>query len=206
MQSQLPNIIGLLGRARRGKDTVANYIIKKYPCYTNIKLSKPIKDAAKSLYDFTYEQLEGSQKEIIDPRWNISPRDAMVFITSTFMNKMGTDFFSKRLFGEFDVRSAAEMSVVSVVSGAEVAAQKHIIISDVRYENDLAEIKKRNGIIIKIIRDIEPYHEWESQIDTFTVMTNGGENTCQYTISNNGSLADLYKSIDDIFASIKSDK
>uniref|UniRef100_A0A6C0KUV3 Deoxynucleoside monophosphate kinase n=1 Tax=viral metagenome TaxID=1070528 RepID=A0A6C0KUV3_9ZZZZ len=195
MQSQLPNIIGLLGRARRGKDTVANYIIKKYPCYTNIKLSKPIKDAAKSLYDFTYEQLEGSQKEIIDPRWNISPRDAMVFITSTFMNKMGTDFFSKRLFGEFDVRSPAE-----------VAAQKHIIISDVRYENDLAEIKKRNGIIIKIIRDIEPYHEWESQIDTFTVMTNGGENTCQYTISNNGSLADLYKSIDDIFASIKSDK
>lgn len=192
MQSQLPHIIGLLGRARRGKDTVANYIIKKYPCYTNIKLSKPIKDAAKSLYDFTYEQLEGSQKEIIDPRWNISPRDAMVFITSTFMNKMGTDFFSKRLFGEFD-------------TSAEVSAQNYIIISDVRYENDLAEIKKRNGIIIKIIRDIEPYHEWESQIDTFTD-TNGGENTCKYTISNNGSLADLYKSIDDIFASIKSDK
>ena len=170
--SSLPPIIGLLGRSRRGKDTIADYIINKYPVYKNIKLARPIKDAAKSLYNFTDEQLEGKQKEIIDKRWNISPRDAMVFITTSFMNKMGSDFFSRRLFDN-------------------LLPTDKVIISDVRYENDIIEIKQRNGIIIKVLRDIEPYHSWESHIDLRTLHVD-------YTIENNGSIDDLYTQINQI--------
>jgi dephospho-CoA kinase len=170
--TSLPPIIGLLGRSRRGKDTIAEYIIKKYPVYKNIKLAKPIKDAARSLYDFTYEQVEGAEKEIIDRRWNITPRDALVFITTSFMNKMGTDFFTRRLFDN-------------------LAIDDKVIISDLRYQNDIEEIKKRNGIVIKVLRDIEPNHNWESHIDNFTDNIN-------YTINNNGSLKDLYNQIDQI--------
>jgi len=170
--SSLPPIIGLLGRSRRGKDTIADYIINKYPVYKNIKLARPIKDAAKSLYNFTDEQLEGGQKEIIDKRWNISPRDAMVFITTSFMNKMGSDFFSRRLFDN-------------------LLPTDKVIISDVRYDNDIIEIKQRNGIIIKVLRDIEPYHSWESHIDQRTLHID-------YTIENNGSIDDLYAQINQI--------
>jgi len=169
--SSLPPIIGLLGRSRRGKDTIANYIINKYPIYKNIKLARPIKDAAKSLFDFSDEQVENAQKEIIDKRWNISPRDAMVFITTSLMNKMGSDFFSKRLFDN-------------------ILPDDKVIISDVRYDNDITEIRKRNGIIIKVLRDIEPYHPWESHIDHHTYV--------DYTIENNGSLDNLYKQINQI--------
>lgn len=172
----LPQVIGLLGRARRGKDTVADYICKKYPDYRKVKLAAPVKDAARCLYGFSHDQLEGAAKEIVDPRWNISPRDAMVFITDTFMDKMGSTFFTRRLFDAFDANTCPH-------SGA------HIIISDVRYVNDIAEIRKRNGIVIKITRATAPYHPWERSIDSLAA---------DYTITNDGSLEQLYRNIDAI--------
>jgi len=178
MNNNLPHIIGLVARSRRGKDTVADYICDRYPefNYKNIKLSKPVKDVAKILYGFSYQQLEGNEKEIIDPRWNITPRDAMVYITTAFMTRHGPDFFSKKIFSDFDDAALSD-------------TPKHIIITDVRYENDISEIIKRNGIVIKIIRDTEPYHSWENNIDNLEA---------SYTIYNNSTLDDLYAQINTI--------
>ena len=44
----------------------------------------PDTDVAKILFGFNYEQLYGRDKEEIDSRWNISPRD--------FFQKFGTDY------------------------------------------------------------------------------------------------------------------
>jgi dephospho-CoA kinase len=165
---KLPKIIGLLGRSGRGKDTVATYIIEKHPHYINVKFAKIIKEIAGILFDWNSE-VETVQKNIVDSRWGISPREAMVFITNVFREKMGADFFSKRIF------------------------QKHqddyIIITDLRYEPDIEEIKKRGGIIIKILRNTEPNYEWEDDIDGFYA---------DYTICNNGSREYLLQQINQI--------
>lgn len=163
-----PRIIGLLGRAGRGKDTVAAYIIKKHPHYINVKFAKIIKQIAAILFDWN-EEIESVQKNAVDSRWNISPREAMVFITKVFQDKMGADFFSKRIF--------------------EKHKDDSIIITDLRYEPDIYEIKKRGGIIIKILRDTEPDYEWERDIDGFYA---------DYTIYNNGTLEELYDKINQI--------
>lgn len=163
-----PKIIGLLGRSGRGKDTVATYIIEKHPDYINVKFAKIIKDIARILFDWDSE-IESVQKNIVDSRWDISPREAMVFITNVFREKMGADFFSKRIF------------------------QKHqndyIIITDLRYEPDIQEIKKLGGIVIKILRDTEPNYEWENDIDEFDA---------DYTICNNGTREELFAQINQI--------
>lgn len=164
-----PRIIGLLGRAGRGKDTVAAYIISKHPEYINVKFAKIIKEMCCILFDWDMGQIEGAQKNTRDSRWNLSPREAMVFITGVFREKMGADFFSKRIF--------------------EKHLDDYIIITDLRYEPDVQEIKKRGGIIIKILKDTEPMYEWENDIEGFYA---------DYTVYNNGSLEELYRQINQI--------
>jgi len=94
-------VIGLVGRARVGKDTVADYILSKYGTYLKVRLAQPIKDAICALYGFTPQQVEGSEKEEIDVQWGISPRQAMVQLTDSMMTFMGHDFFTKRLFNHY---------------------------------------------------------------------------------------------------------
>jgi hypothetical protein len=182
---QLPRIIGLLARSRSGKDTVCDYIIAKYtnspqgldPIQSVVKrrLAQPIKDAVCALYGFTHDQLESDDKDNINPVIGISPRMAMVHITKSTMEQMGHDFFSRRLFNDID-----SMPINAAT----------IIIPDVRYKHDIHEIQKRGGILIKLERQNGPKYEWEHAIDDMSG---------NYTISNNGSIQELYAKVDAIF-------
>jgi hypothetical protein len=164
-------VIGLVGRSRVGKDTVADYILSKYRCYLKVRLAQPIKDAVCALYGFTFQQIEGPEKEEHDPKWDITPRQAMVHMTQTTMNLMGHDFFTRRLFDHYTTQS--------------------IIIPDVRYEHDIHKIHSLGGIVIKIERPNNPIqHDFEKKIDVIQ-----GD----YTIRNQGTLEDLYQQIDTIF-------
>jgi len=75
-------IIGLLGKNRVGKDTFAEYLIQNYG-FVRYAFADPIKEIARILFNFTQEQLYGNQKEEIDNRWDISPRQ--------FFQKFGTE-------------------------------------------------------------------------------------------------------------------
>lgn len=166
-------VIGLVGRARVGKDTIVDYILSNYSIYTKVKLAQPIKDAVQVLYGFTSEQVEGSEKEIIDPKWNITPRQAMVQLTETMMGFMGHDFFTRRLFEQYK--------------------NTPIIISDIRYEHDIENIRSLGGITIKIERLNNPKHVFEDKIDNFK---------CDFTVYNNGTFVELYNQIDKVFNSL----
>ena len=135
----LPKLIGILGRSRSGKDTVANIIREKFPHYTIYRFAQPIKNALQEIYGFTPEQLEDDQKELIDNRYNITPRQAMQEMTTFYLNKHGAGFFSNKLFNIFDNKDAN-------------AIDDGIIIPDVRYAHDIEQIRNRGGIILKITR------------------------------------------------------
>jgi hypothetical protein len=164
----LPPIIGLLGRSRGGKDTFARVFCQETrDSYVVRRLAAPVKEAAAALYGFTHAQLEGPSKELTDPCWDIRPRDAMIRITHDTMDFMGRDFFTRRFWSSYD--------------GAR------IIIPDVRYEHDLAWIRERGGIIVKITRpQYALAHEAEAHIDGLIGDTE---------IINNGTLADFEEKI-----------
>lgn len=166
-------VIGLVGRAGVGKDTVADYILSKHNIYRKVKLAQPIKDAVCALYGFTNEQVEGSEKEIIVPKWNITPRQAMVHLTDTMMIFMGRDFFTRRLFEQYK--------------------DAYIIISDIRYQHDIDNIRSLGGITIKIERSDILKHPFEDNIDNFK---------CSFTVYNNRTLAELYSQLDTILTAL----
>lgn len=163
-----PPIIGLLGKSRVGKDTFAN-IICDSGNFKVERLAASLKVAAIALYGFTHDQLEGNDKEVVDSRLGIRPRDAMIQLTKDTMAFMGTDFFTKRFWERLDTE---------VLNGRK----EGIIIPDVRYEHDLTWIRERGGIIVKIVRD-GPMHDAENHIECI-----GGED---YLFNNTGSLSDF---------------
>ena len=161
-----PGIIGLLGRSRAGKDTVAAILCNLYPDYQIVRLSYPLKEAACHLYDYTMDQVEGPAKEQIDPRWQKTPRQTIQSLTEYMMNYMGHDFFTRRLYTKYT---------------------SNIIIPDIRYEHDILEIKKKNGVVIKVERPVNSVHHlFENHIDNLQ-----GD----FTIINNSTLDDLYKEV-----------
>lgn len=171
----VPPIIGLLGRSRVGKDTVAAALCTVYPSYQIIRLSYPLKQAACHLYDYTMDQVEGSAKEQIDPRWNKTPRETIQSLTEYMMQFMGIDFFTRKLFHMYDSKQIGP----------------RIIIPDIRYEHDINEIRKRKGIVIKVERPHNPVkHAFEDHIDALQ-----GD----YTIINSGTLDELYQTVKNTF-------
>ena len=172
----LPNIVGLCGRSRVGKDTIASILMEKYPTYTLHRLAQPVKDTVKTLYDFTQDQVETDEKEKMT-HWGITPRQAMVWVTETMMQRHGNDFFSRKLFDAYD----------NGVFGS------NIIIPDIRYAHDLYEIRKRGGIVIKVVRSGMPDHQFEAAVDQLE-----GD----VLIDNNGTLVELQKKVEDVFANL----
>jgi hypothetical protein len=164
-------IIGLLGRSRHGKDTIASVIHSIMPA-TIARLSQPLKDAVVALYGFSYEQIEGADKETVDSRYGITPRVAIQRLCDQIMAEHGRDFFSRRLFGRYD--------------NGFFAHHGQVIIPDIRYEHDLHEVRSRGGIIIKVVRNDPqlPNHAWEAAIDDMV-----GD----ITIHNDGSLDELIR-------------
>lgn len=171
-----PNIIGLLGRSRSGKDTVASMLQSMYPSqgYSIVRLSTPIKEASRHLFAFNDDQIEGHLKEVIDPRWGITPRQVFQTITSDTMKYMGMHFFTRLLYEKYEQGQLG----------------KYIIIPDIRYEHDIEEIKKRGGIVFKIERSALPFrYECEDHLDAIHDLP---------TISNNTTVQDLKKNVEQL--------
>lgn len=148
-------LIGLVGRARSGKDTVAKAL---GPEYTLKRMARPVKDACKALYAWTDEALETELKDFKNEFWGLTPRATMVHLTHQIKEYMGQDFFTRRFFAEWDGKTP-------------------IVIPDVRYSQDIDEIHRRGGVTIKIIRPGTVLHEFENEIDglraTWTIVNDG---------------------------------
>lgn len=150
-------LIGLVGRARSGKDTVAGLI--GLPI---LKLAKPVKNAVRALYGWTDLHIEGTLKDTVDPKFNITPREAMIHITDTMKKRHGIDFFSNRFMDEWDGTSG--------------------IITDVRYQVDAEILRNRGAIIIRVDRPGCSFHPNEDGLENIRV---------DYTIRNDGTISDL---------------
>ena len=61
-------IVGVMGQARAGKDTIAGYLAKEHD-FVRIGLADPMKRFCAEVFDFTDEQLWGDEREKPDQRY-----------------------------------------------------------------------------------------------------------------------------------------
>lgn len=141
------NIIALCGYKSSGKDFVANYITKKYN-YRHEKISKKLKNTIQMLFDLTDDQIEGTQKEMIDEKWGVSPRKLMQFI--------GTDVFQYKL-PEILPDCNRTFWIKSMCNEIKEKKCENIVISDLRFVHEYEYFKEHmvnyNIVIVEIVNN-----------------------------------------------------
>lgn len=127
-------IIGLAGRKWSGKDTSADYLVRRYG-FTKYAFAGPLKGFCRDIFDLDHVQLYGVKRDVKDARYDLTPRQLMQKFGSDFLRDMiDRDFWIK-----FFVRWAQKQ-------------QRPIVVSDVRFQNELDIIKSLGGHVIKLER------------------------------------------------------
>lgn len=156
-------LLGISGKIKSGKSTMAKYLCDKYG-FVELSFAKPLKDISKILFNLSDEQLYNqTEKSIIDPRYNITPRKIMQIL--------GTEIFRNELPKYIKL----DLSIWIMIMDNNIKQLKkqneniNIVISDLRFENEYDWLKQNNGELINIIRpDLisNDTHESENALNT----------------------------------------
>ncbi len=172
-------LIGITGKKYHGKDTIGN-IFKKYG-YVQLSFAQPLKDACKIIFHFNDDQLNGDKKEIIDDYWQTTPRSILQFVgTELFRDQLHKviKFIDKDIW----VKSLEKQIELLKLNDKNVK----IVVTDVRFNNEIELIKKLNGKIIRVTRNNNfnyfDSHISENEIDNHQV---------DWDIENNSTIEDL---------------
>jgi hypothetical protein len=143
-------VIGITGKKFHGKDTLGNIFVSKYN-FKRMAYADNLKEACRHIFGFSDEQLYGNLKEQIDDFWGVSPRVLFQFIgTDLFRNQIGQ--IIPNIKNDIWIKSVEKTIINESVNNPDLK----IVITDIRFPNEVELIKKFNGKIIKIIRpDLE---------------------------------------------------
>lgn len=183
-------LIGLIGNSGTGKDTMADIIAKQYPNVVKRAFAAPVKDVARELFQFNDEQLYGNLKDIVDPRWNISPREAFQIIGTNIM-QFGIYSVMPQLLAKVPVRHFWVYHFKMFFQ--EIKDNQIVIVPDVRFQHDADIIRELGGTLIKINRSIN------MDETKYNHLSEQGLNDIipDYIIENNGSISkfesDIYE-------------
>lgn len=153
-------IIVFVGAIGSGKTTGAN-LLKTHFHFEEIAFAEPIKQFAISL-GFDFQNVYGSQeeKEKVNSHFGISGRQ--------FMQTFGTDIMrnNSTCFPTIDNIwvKCAEIKIENALK-----LNKNVVISDCRFEDEMAMLKKYNAIFIKLTRpcDYHSQHISEQELNGF---------------------------------------
>ena len=144
-------IIGIAGFQGAGKDTVADYLQNIYG-FKRDSFAATLKDAVAAVFGWDRELLEGRTtesrvwRETVDPWWakrlnmpNLTPR--------LVLQKWGT---------EVARRSWHDDTWIASLENKLNKAQNDIVITDVRFPNEIQAVRDAGGIVIRVVRGDEP--------------------------------------------------
>lgn len=171
-------IIGIIGKKKVGKDTFANYICSNCNEDTFVKMAfaDTLKTVCKEIFDLSDSQLHDTiQKDLIDPRWSMSPRQILQFV--------GTDLFRKH-FRESIWIDNMKLKL------SKLSSKQNIIFSDIRFQDELDFVLSlSNSEPVHIVEILRPTSDENN--DSHSSETNQLTYDFKVSIQNNGSLYSL---------------
>lgn len=189
-------MVGITGKKQVGKDTVANYLVKKYD-FEKMAIADPMKEACRHIFLMTKDQLWGDLKDVIDHRYNTTPRRILQVI--------GMELFQKEIYNYIkDLEKKIPRRTLWINRFRLEYENKllnerkklRVVVSDIRYLHEAYVIKELGGKILRILRPSKKYddkHISEHEMDLFKV---DGE------LNNLGDFNFLYQQIDDFLLEI----
>lgn len=176
-------IIGITGYKGHGKDSVGALLSQKG--FILISFATPLKVMLLEGLRLSSEQVYGKLKEVVDPRYGVTPRH--------MMQTLGTDWGRNLIADDLWIRAGIERARDYLAEGKSVA------FTDVRFPNEARAIREAGGDIWAVLRPAYPVdrsHESEQHIEQLT-------HDAEQIIFNTGSLFDLGTAVDDAYWRIK---
>tara|TARA_Y200000002_G_C22393435_1_gene542520 strand:- start:92 stop:667 length:576 start_codon:yes stop_codon:yes gene_type:complete len=180
-------IIGLVGKKNVGKDLVASFFESND--FIKLTFASTLKEAVKILFNWSDKQVN-DDKEIIDPNWNITPREILQLLGTEFLRFKLDDKLSKEIEFKGNKKDFSFHIKDLFLRNIKLFNEdKNIVISDVRFIEEYNFIKWLGGKTVKINRNVKKnefsYHISETQLDQI--------NDFDFTIENNFSIGHLNK-------------
>lgn len=168
-------LIGLIGRARSGKDTVAGYLARRH-MFAHIAFADPMKQMLEAAFGDLFR--DGDREKPID--WlGKSPRQ--------LMQTLGTEWGRNQVHPELWVM-LTEQKVKNAVE-----FNLPLVISDVRFYNEANMILKHGGELWFVSRNTS------EQVNPHSSETADWGRWPLKTIENNGSLEELYLKVEEAY-------
>lgn len=180
-----PRIIAICGRRRAGKDTIAEYFVQRG--YTHVKLAGKMKAVMHTLFGFTHDQLESDDKDIVDKRWGITPRQAMQFF--------GTEVMQYKI-QELLPDVGRTFWVNSVLADMVQFPNRKYVISDMRFMHEYQRLTEHGAYVIKVFK---PNQEDNDDLDQHVSEKEYLAIPEDFVIQNDGAIADLHNKLDKQF-------
>ena len=165
-------IIGIVGLAGSGKDTTGDFLVNNYDNWEKMSFANHLKDVVSLLFGFDRKMLAGETPE--DRAIREQP-------DKFWSEKMGKDFtprFALQFLGTNLLRNQLHQNIwVDCLEKKIMESDKNIVITDVRFPNEIDMIKSIGGEIWRVERPELP--TWFRKVESWQI--NGTDNL-QYDI------------------------
>lgn len=146
-------IIGIFGFIGSGKGTVGDILKDDYE-FTQESFAKPLKDAVSAIFGWNRKLLEGNTDK--SRKWR-EERDDF------WSDKLGYGIAPRSILQKFgtEVVRSLDPNIWAISLENRLKPKQQYVITDVRFKNEMALIKKLGGYLVKVER--HPLPEWYSQ-------------------------------------------
>ncbi len=185
-------IICLGGKIGSGKDTTAGILVREYG-FKQLSFASKLKDITALAFGWDRDMLEGNTnesrtwREEVDSTWNITPRDAL--------RKVGYEMFRQNICDDFWIRIMQQQI-------DKIDKDQDIVISDVRFENEMEFVKSINGVLVYIENNTIQNTILQGTIHPSDAGITKLIELSDHTLDNIGTISDLKKTIDTLLYKI----
>lgn len=183
-------LIGFSGKKGSGKSYFADYLVNN-KLFIKLSFASPLKEITKILFNLSDEDVKDPiKKELINPKFNASPRELMQWL--------GTDIMREEFNKKFNYSGSIWIDSVKDKVKTLLDNNKDVVIDDVRFQNEVDMIHSLGGIVI----NLRNYLDNTLNNSTSTHSSENQKLTFNYEFVNDKSYSntyDIYLNLDLLF-------
>lgn len=140
-------LIGFSGKKGSGKSYFADYLVNN-KLFIKLSFASPLKEITKILFNLSDEDVKDPiKKELINPKFNASPRELMQWL--------GTDIMREEFNKKFNYSGSIWIDSIKDKVKTLLDNNKDVVIDDVRFQNEVDMIHSLGGIVINLHNDLD---------------------------------------------------
>jgi dephospho-CoA kinase len=182
-------IIGMIGKAGAGKDTVADYLCENYG-FSRVAFANPLKEGVKEIFMLTDEQAYDRQER----------EKPLKYFPDWTPRKLYQYFGTELLRDNFD----DDIWIKLFKKRIETMQNNKIVVTDVRFPNELSEIRgfgEMDNMSSHLFNVIRPDHNGVN-VGISNHASESHDLQGDFTIHNDGTIYDLNVKVDNLMKGI----